>query len=237
MKLYVTSDIHSAYTPMKKALDEAGFKPGNKEHLLVVCGDLFDRMDESQQVLDYMMSVPNKVLIFGNHEDLMTSMCRRGFPRSNDFHNGTHKTVCDLAPNTKEFHTACAVTMEKLNPLFDKMVDYFESEHYVFVHSTLPVGDDWRESHKKDWMYARWPNPFEEVALYKNLPENKTLVFGHWHTSWMWSKNGIGSEWGDNACFKPYYGNGFIGIDSCVAYTGFCNVVVLEDNLLEELVW
>lgn len=77
MKLYVTSDIHSAYTPMKKALDEAGFKPGNKEHLLVVCGDLFDRMDESQQVLDYMMSVPNKVLIFGNHEDLMTSMCRR----------------------------------------------------------------------------------------------------------------------------------------------------------------
>lgn len=237
MKLYVTSDIHSAYTPMKKALDEAGFEPGNKEHLLIVCGDLFDRMDESQQVLDYMMSVPNKVLIFGNHEDLMTSMCRRGFPRSNDFHNGTHKTVCDLAPNAKEFHTACAVTMEKLNPLFDKMVDYFESEHYVFVHSTLPVGDDWRESHKKDWMYARWPNPFEEAALYKNLPENKTLVFGHWHTSWMWSRNGIGSEWGDDACFKPYYGNGFIGIDSCVAYTGFCSVVVLEDNLLEDLVW
>lgn len=237
MKLYVTSDIHSAYTPMKKALDESGFDPGNKEHLLIVCGDLFDRMDESQQVLDYMMSVPNKVLIFGNHEDLITSMCRRGFPRSNDFHNGTHKTVCDLAPNEKEFHTACAVTMEKLNPLFDKMVDYFESEHYVFVHSALPVGDDWRESHKKDWMYARWPNPFEEATLYKNLPENKTLVFGHWHTSWMWSRNGVGSERGDDACFKPYYGNGFIGIDSCVAYSKFCNVLVLEDNLLEDLVW
>ena len=71
MILYAISDIHSAYTPMKKALDEVGFEPGNKNHLLVVCGDLFDRMDESQQVLDYMMSVPNKVLIKGNHEDLM----------------------------------------------------------------------------------------------------------------------------------------------------------------------
>lgn len=83
-KLFVTSDIHSAYTPMKKALDEAGFEPGNTKHLLIVCGDLFDRMDESQQVFDYMMNVPNKVLITGNHEDLMRSMCQRGFPYSHD---------------------------------------------------------------------------------------------------------------------------------------------------------
>lgn len=230
MILYAISDIHSAYTPMKKALDEVGFEPGNKNHLLVVCGDLFDRMDESQQVLDYMMSVPNKVLIKGNHEDLMVDMCKRGFPYSHDFHNGTHKTVCDLAPNAKEFSVACDITMKKLKPLFDQMLDYFETEHYVFTHSTLPIGEDWREAHYIDWRNSRWPNPFEEATIYGNLPENKTLVFGHWHTSWMWSRNGVGSEWGNDACFKPYYGNRFIGIDSCVAYSGFCNVVKLMEE-------
>ena len=34
-KFFVTSDIHSFYTPLKKALDEAGFDPNNKEHLTI----------------------------------------------------------------------------------------------------------------------------------------------------------------------------------------------------------
>ena len=45
-KFFVTSDIHSGYTPLKKALDEKGFDPNNETHWLVVCGDCFDRLGE-----------------------------------------------------------------------------------------------------------------------------------------------------------------------------------------------
>ena len=38
-KFFVTSDIHSFMNPLKRALDEKGFDPTNKDHWLVVCGD------------------------------------------------------------------------------------------------------------------------------------------------------------------------------------------------------
>jgi len=61
-------------------------------------------------------------------------------------------------------------------------------------------------------------------------------VFGHWHTSWprhhwAWSDEAK-PEVGEGADFSPYYGNGFIGIDACTAYSGKVNVLVLEDELM-----
>lgn len=98
MTIFTVSDIHSFYTPMKKALDEAGFEPGDPNSLLVVCGDLFDRGNESQRVLDYMLSVPNKVLVKGNHSTLFQDFIERGYPLSYDWHNGTADTILSLAP-------------------------------------------------------------------------------------------------------------------------------------------
>ena len=73
-KFFVASDIHSAYTPWMKALKEAGFDEDNEEHKVVVCGDLFDRMDESELVYDwvcYMLQHNKLIYILGNHESLM----------------------------------------------------------------------------------------------------------------------------------------------------------------------
>lgn len=233
MKLFVFSDCHGFYTELMTALNKAGFESGNPEHLLVGGGDYLDRGREPQKIIDYLMSVPNKVLVQGNHESLILNMMQRGYPHTNDLSNGTYQTVWDLAPGTNGFNVACVVAYEKLQPLLNQMVNYYETEHYVFVHSALPLGEDWREAHFSEWENARWWNPFEEASIYGNLPEHKTLIFGHWHTSWMWSRNGVGSEWGkEDACFDPYYGDGFIGIDACTGYTRKVNVLVLEDNLI-----
>ena len=93
-KLFCCSDIHSAYTPWMKALDEAGFDENNPEHHIVVCGDLFDRMDESQQVYDFVMDMLDKgkmTYIKGNHESLMEDLLQRGHAQSHDYSNGTYK--------------------------------------------------------------------------------------------------------------------------------------------------
>lgn len=39
-KYFVISDPHSFYMEMKTALFKAGFRKSNKEHILIVCGDL-----------------------------------------------------------------------------------------------------------------------------------------------------------------------------------------------------
>ena len=60
-KLFCMSDLHSFYTPMKKALDEAGFDPNNEDHWLIVCGDAFDRGPDSCKMYDFLMKLERKV--------------------------------------------------------------------------------------------------------------------------------------------------------------------------------
>ena len=48
---------------LKAALGEAGFDKDNPDHLLVVVGDLFDRGPSNREVLAFLMTIKNKILI------------------------------------------------------------------------------------------------------------------------------------------------------------------------------
>lgn len=111
-KFFITSDIHSYYTPLKKALDEKGFDPNNEDHWLVVCGDCFDRGNESVEVLHFLMQLERKVLIKGNHDLLLKNLCERGFPYSHDKSNGTVRTVQNFggSPLPSDFEKSCQIT-------------------------------------------------------------------------------------------------------------------------------
>ena len=78
-----------------------------------------------------------------------------------------------------------------------------------------------------------WGNPFEMADMELNQT-GKTIVFGHFHTSYQWSMHYEYNEFGEDARFDPYYGNDYIGLDACVAHTGRLNVIVIEDEFLED---
>ena len=249
-KLFVVSDVHSFYDEMKKALDEAGFDPENEEHWLISCGDALDRGPKTQEVIDYLMGLKRCVLVKGNHDLLIMNCLNRGYPERHDHNNGTFRSVIDLAPKADNFYDACMVAHEKVKPFVDRMVNYFETKNYIFVHSwialkcndDLPVyytrnrwfefDPDWRFAHNSAWERAMWGNPYE-LARRRLLPD-KTLVFGHYHTSWPRHKYNGEPEFGDGADFSIYYGDGYIALDACCAASGQVNVLVLEDGFLEE---
>ena len=95
-KFFVCSDIHSFYTPLKKALDEKGFDPNNEEHWLIVCGDMFDRGDESLDVFHFVVGLDRKIIVKGNHDILLEECCMREFAYSYDVSNGTRRTIQDI---------------------------------------------------------------------------------------------------------------------------------------------
>lgn len=253
MKLFCVSDIHSFYTPLKKALDEAGFDQNNEEHWLIVCGDCFDRGDESEEVFHFLMSLERKILIKGNHDILLEECCMREFPYSHDASNGTRKTIQDLggAGYGRPFDECCRITWNKLARYRELLVNYFETEKYIFVHSWVPLiiendypkyytrdreyhfNSDWRNATEKEWEEAMWGNPFKLAEQGLNQT-GKTIVFGHWHVSTAWAKAEGRTEFGEDAKFEPFYGEGFISIDAATAHSKKCNVIVLEDSFLEE---
>lgn len=251
-KFFVISDIHGFYDEMKQALDEAGFDPNNENHWLITCGDHFDRGPKPVEVMRYLRSLSRKVLVRGNHEDLLVECCRRGYPGSHDYGNGTFGTICEIgdAGMGYSFDECCDITLSRTRLFLSSMVDYFETKNYIFVHSWVPLiskdglpayytrnrkfefNPHWRDASTKEWADSRWGNPFEMAERGLNQT-GKTIVFGHWHCSTGWAKAEGRSEFGEDAKFDPYYGDGFISIDACTAHSGKVNVIVLEDEFIK----
>ena len=132
-------------------------------------------------------------------------------------------------------------------PFFKKilpsMVNYFETEHYIFVHgwiacnatgyggtaSSFNYNPEWRKADYIDWDFARWYNGME-AARQGVIEPNKTIVCGHWHCSYGHAKiEGKGEERGANADYSPYYGKGIIALDACTILSKKVNCIVIED--------
>ena len=242
-KFFVCSDMHSYYTPLKKALDEKGFDSNNEDHWLVVCGDAFDRGGESLDVFHFIMGLGRKIIVKGNHDIMLEECCVREFPYSYDTSNGTRRTIQDLggAVYGRPFDVCCQITWSKLARYRELLVNYFETQNYIFVHSWIPLGrrgymsfynPDWRNASQDEWDTAMWGNPFS-LANYGFNKTGKTIVFGHWNCSTGWAIAEGCSEFGKDAKFEPYYGDGYISIDACTTHTGKVNVITIEDEFLE----
>lgn len=237
-KFFCVSDIHGFYDEFMEALNAAGFDRNDENHYLVCCGDYFDRGPDPYAVMQYLRDLPRKVLIRGNHEDLVVECCERGFPYKYDRTNGTIATIEALggAGEGLDFQECCAVTLEKVSDFFKTMVDYLETENYVFVHGWLPGvpferNPKWREADRLSWDDARWKNGMQNALV---APIEKTVVCGHYHASWGRAHiDHSGEEFGEDADFSPFYMDGCIAIDACTAYSHKVNVLVLEDEFLE----
>ena len=165
MKYFVVTDIHSFYVELKRALDKAGFNKRNKDHTLIVCGDVFDRGSETVELYKFLTSIPKKrcILIKGNHELLYEELLEKSFPESHDFSNDTVDTFCQIAGYSPEILTSKywrdlgdvpyeriqqawqeIITEVKQSPITawlqsDRWKYWHEVGNYIFVHSFIPL--------------------------------------------------------------------------------------------------
>ena len=249
MRYYVVSDIHGFHSQLIAALNQAGFFTDQQPHKLIILGDLFDRGKEAKELEAFISDLMDKdlvILIRGNHEDLYEDLVTvdKGIGLNHHISNGTYDTALQLSGfdpviatiRHYDFAEAAQLTIyyQKIIPA---MRDFYETEHYVFVHGWIPCFrerhgyshiSDWRKASDDLWKNARWVNG---MAAYATVyEEDKVIVCGHWHTSYGHSKiDHNGSEFGSDAVFTPFYGNGIIALDACTSKTGFVNCIVLEE--------
>lgn len=152
MRYFIVSDIHSFATELKWALKSAGFDAKNKNHTLIVVGDVFDRGDETIELYKFLSSIPKKrcILIRGNHEYLAFDLIRKHYPESHDFSNHTVDTFCQIAHRDIEDLYNGDVSWTEITSYVrsskiwawlnsKQWVDYFELGPYIFTHSFIPV--------------------------------------------------------------------------------------------------
>lgn len=244
-KLFVMSDLHGHYTLAKEALDRAGFDEHNENHLFICCGDLFDRGRENRKVYDFVRGLEHKVLIRGNHDERLSDILIQGKANEYDVHNGTQVTFEEFF-GVGSMGELGEIRIPSDDPLARElclfvhgMRNYFETEHYVFVHGWLPTQqgvyppqlvDNWREAGSADWRSAR----FSEWMSYFKSPAtltDKTVICGHRPTRLASRVDPARSPEDASA----YYAPNMIALDAGTIRSGRVNLLVLEDHLLEEV--
>ena len=263
MKYYVVADVHGFYDFMVRALTEQGYYTDEEPHKLIICGDLFDRGKQSRQIEQFVLDLLEKdevILIRGNHEDLLVDFIEKlptyapMLEYTHHYSNGAVHTVRDL--------TGTTLTKMKMNPeevaarmrqtdfyktILPAMRNYYETEHHIFVHGWIPsvangfggnasdykYDPDWRNSDGAGWYFSRWYNGML-AARQGVLEPNKTIVCGHWHTSYGHANfEGKGEEFGKDEDFSPYRGEGIIALDACTVHSKKVNCIVIIDNELQ----
>lgn len=166
MRYFIVSDIHSFFNELKNALKDAGFDKRNKNHTLIVCGDVFDRGPDTVALYRYLKTLPKKrlILIRGNHEHLYFELLKKSFPDQYDFRNHTVDTFCQIAGYSLEilqprywYKLGEQNPYERLQQAWQEIVkevkaspitawlksaqwrNYYELDRYIFVHSFIPL--------------------------------------------------------------------------------------------------
>ena len=83
-KYFVLSDIHGCYTELEAALHEAGYDAKNSKHWIISAGDLFDRGNENVKVYELMQSFPRRLMICGNHDEMLIHFLKTNFMSMED---------------------------------------------------------------------------------------------------------------------------------------------------------
>lgn len=248
-KYFCVADCHSFFTEMMEALNKEGFDINNPDHIFVSIGDLFDRGNESREMLEFVNSIPSerKILIRGNHEVLMRQMLCRDWPRSIDKRNGTWQTARDI-------------TQADVAEVIGKMrrnSDWWEYYHstkwyevvgdYILVHGWIPSEghytydgssarinaipmDKWDEIDDEMWEnYFTWYNGME-MWNYQSRIEGKTVICGHWNTSWGWARlrGACMNQYEGDAIHDTFIDNGIVALDACTVVSHKVNCFVFE---------
>lgn len=192
-RYFFVSDIHGHYTELLKALKDSNFN--REKDTIVSVGDPFDRGTKNIDVLKFLLSCPNRILIMGNHDyRLFEMLLFYDLPSDIDRHNGTADTLLEFGEitNSKDFdediyHTAiCNLRYEKspnallLRQYFSEVCCGIDFNDFTCVHAWLPRGN-YTIATEGQWFDAISSNVEYCLKNRANYPD-KDLIIGHWGT-------------------------------------------------------
>lgn len=243
MKFFVISDVHGNFDKMLAALIDAGFDKSNASHMLVSLGDLFDRGTQSKEVLLYIMSLPHRLLVCGNHDQRLQQIVRHpDWYDKTDTYNGMRETFASFGyANAYELHDAFLKgdgIMPILRSYFQQLSYAIETPQYILTHGWLPMHQgttqilpNWRSAGWNAWNCAMWADTCKCLLTWpRSAPANgKILVVGHWATCNMRAATGNHAK-----DFDIFYSQDkhLVGIDGTAALPlGHVNVFTFEEDL------
>lgn len=203
------SDVHGRFDKLTKAL--AGVNFNKDTDTLVVLGDSFDRGSQSLEVLNYIMSCPNRILIWGNHDFRLRELILRNGEgvSSADYSNGVLETMQSFCFNHNtgksidmliwllQSDSQYEDTYRLLWRYFSECVWAAEWADLIATHGWLPherkiISRKMGKIEEQVKLFSNWRSAdrdawysaswaHTEMCCHYECYPDKPLLVGHWH--------------------------------------------------------
>lgn len=252
MNNYVIGDIHGNYKGLVQAIERSPFNPELDN--LIILGDLVDGGPDSAEVIEYLSSLPNYILIKGNHDDWFTHWINYGIHPCSWMQGGYHTAKSyieyvklETGEDRKiisEGYSAykCDLTYNDIpvkHRLFlNSAVDYYIHDNMCFVHGGFNRHYELKE---QDSTLFYWDRDLWASAMsYENTPNKmghgkfkikddfKDIFIGH-TTTLNWNTT------------EPMFAANIINLDTGAGFAGKVTIMNVDtkeywqSDLVEEL--
>ena len=166
-RLLAIGDIHGCLDQLKTLMKQVIPTSSDK---IVFLGDYVDRGPASAGVIDYLIefgaAFPATVFLRGNHEQMFAEYLEGHDPTA-FLMNGGLKTLSSYQdsgrwPIPSSHHS-----------FFETLINYFETEDYIFVHAGLRPGIPLSKQDSSDLIWIR------REFISSSYDWGKTVVYGH----------------------------------------------------------
>lgn len=165
--IFAVSDIHGHYQLTISALKEAGYDSENDNHLLIVCGDITDRGQESLAVYEWLSKLTEEkkaIVLRGNHDYFLMDFLKGSNNPFNFIHNGLNTTLDDLLHSTNDFGTY--------------VVTHSEPSENGQYEVTIGLYDDWANQ-TREQILDEYPDLLDWLSQFPHYYETKNYIFTH----------------------------------------------------------
>ena len=176
-KIFAVGDIHGSYDKLTRLMERLPYDP--ERDTLVFLGDYIDRGPRSKDVINYLYQLRNQVkhliMLIGNHEYMMLEYQRTGDPSLLPLlrHIGLDATLDSYgADNPQALLEKWTFPDEHLE-LLEKLLPYWETEDYIFVHAGLEPGVPLEKQEISTLCETR------SAFLLEEHDYGKLVIFGH----------------------------------------------------------
>ena len=195
--IYVMSDIHGNDVRYRSVMRQIKLKP--EDHLYIL-GDVVDRFPDGLGILRETMKAPNITLLLGNHEHMMWEAIMHpddDIAVGRWYHNGGGITHRRFKHCSKAYRKSVLDYIEQLPVNIELTVN---GKDYILSHSApIAMHRLYKFRYPEEKKFAIW----HRMKKYDEVPEGKTLIFGHTPTY----------EYQDDLPMRIWYGDRRIGID------------------------
>ena len=167
----VIGDMHGAWQAFTQCIERSGFDKNND--LLICLGDVTDGWPETRECVDFLISLPNLVMLKGNHDELTIEWARTGMPSLGWQGQGGYATIDSYEGRMPDEHLE----------FLEKALLYHLLENKLFVHAGIQINKALSDQEERTLLWDR--SLFQHAFPHRNdenppkLTDFDAVYIGH----------------------------------------------------------